>query len=445
MTLSMACSFAAYEFFRTASTTLFTETFPQRRPLALATAAVSPFSIVLLGLYSKALDRSPRHALRMTLLAAMATSGIVLLASSVSSTTVVLPVVTMLTFLFQNSYLNLLCSQQWSFVNSVMDDDTTDDDSASTRTPPAVILGRIAGTSCAVSTLAAAAVPWLVRRGGGVQSLWVGAMVLHTLAWLLGEGWAYRIAIAHGWDPQPNTATQKEGRSWKDALSLFRRVPILPILAVETMAFSALSTVVNVRTMSAVADAIPDAVQRSALWGNFYAWTNGAAAIVQFGIVPLFLSRNMQLAWRWVAVVPLCAVVAECWQHFTSIAATTIPTYYYLAAALWATKVMDYSVRSVAGNMVYQPLDFESRFFGKGAFVAGIGWPSVSLSHLTVRATEIISVLGSRLGRSGSSLLLLLAPGSTVGVLTAAVWAWSTQALAKATGDKSNDATKKVK
>jgi ATP/ADP translocase len=55
-----------------------------------------------------------------------------------------------------------------------------------------------------------------------------------------------------------------------------------------------------------------------------------------------------------------------------------------IAGAFYITKVMDYSFRSVVYAMVYQPLDFESRYVGK----------------------EIIGVFGSRFGKSGMALLV---------------------------------------
>ena len=45
---------------------------------------------------------------------------------------------------------------------------------------------------------------------------------------------------------------------------------------------------------------------------------------------------------------------------------------------------MDYSLRNVLNEMVYVPLDFESRYLGK----------------------EVIGVFGNRFGKSGISLLL---------------------------------------
>lgn len=402
MTLSMACSFAGYEFLRTAATTAFTEIFAGSTSInavALATAAVSPFSVLVLACYSRVLDASgPRAALRTTLAGTITTILIMLLSVCIlgNSSTIgvvnrnstvsawLLAAITAFTFLWQNSYLNLLCSQQWSFVNSVMDDHGNND-TAITPTVVATTMGRIAGVSCAVSTMASASVPWLVLRGGGIKTLWLGAAVWNGLAWWAADRVAYPVAAQQGWDPRrrrtssssskasgQETADTSSPRTWRDAVELLQRVPILSLLAIETVAFSALNTVLNVRTVNAVAQAIPDAVQRSSLWGKFYAATNGAAAVFQFGIVPLLPS--MALAWRWVALVPLVAVVGEALlvggpmglSGGVLAAASSSSSLVCLMVALWATKVMDYSVRSVAGNMVYQPLDFESRFFGKG-------------------------------------------------------------------------------
>ena len=79
--------------------------------------------------------------------------------------------------------------------------------------------------------------------------------------------------------------------------------------------------------------------------------------------------------WRLMPVIPL----GICIFQFTSkeISLTL------LAAAFFLSKVMDYSLRSVVSVMVYQPLDFESRYVGK----------------------EIIGVFGSRFGKSGMSLM----------------------------------------
>ena len=60
------------------------------------------------------------------------------------------------------------------------------------------------------------------------------------------------------------------------------------------------------------------------------------------------------------------------------------PSLNLLAYSFFAAKVIDYSLRNVLSEMVYVPLDFESRYLGK----------------------EVIGVFGNRFGKSGISLVL---------------------------------------
>lgn len=80
--------------------------------------------------------------------------------------------------------------------------------------------------------------------------------------------------------------------------------------------------------------------------------------------------------WRWMPILPVVCTIVTCIQHD--------PSLWVLAAAFGSAKVMDYSLRGVVNEMVYVPLDFESRFMGK----------------------EIIGVFGNRFGKSGMSLFL---------------------------------------
>jgi ATP/ADP translocase len=60
------------------------------------------------------------------------------------------------------------------------------------------------------------------------------------------------------------------------------------------------------------------------------------------------------------------------------------PTLWVAALAFFALKSTDYSIRNVANEMVYQPLDFDARYLGK----------------------EVIGVFANRFGKSGMSLIL---------------------------------------
>jgi hypothetical protein len=122
---------------------------------------------------------------------------------------------------------------------------------------------------------------------------------------------------------------------------------------------------------------------RSSYLGWFYAGCNSVSALFQFVILPWYgnnsnnnnkksqdddkttassgnNSSSSAGLWQWLPVAPLIACGA--WAARPDAAA-------YIAAALFCTKVADYAIRSVAGNMVYQPLDFDCRFVGKGKSV----------------------------------------------------------------------------
>jgi ATP:ADP antiporter, AAA family len=59
-------------------------------------------------------------------------------------------------------------------------------------------------------------------------------------------------------------------------------------------------------------------------------------------------------------------------------------TLWIAALAFFALKSADYSIRNVANEMVYQPLDFDARYLGK----------------------EVIGVFANRFGKSGMSIIL---------------------------------------
>jgi hypothetical protein len=346
MTISMACLFGGYEFLRSAVTALFTLRFPAVSAYPLATALVSPFSIVALILYTKFLQQtSPATALLGSNIVAALVVLLTLLGSSNG-------VIIYLCFLFQNMYLNLICSQQWSFCDSVI--------------PPQSnakqVFGRIAGISCTISTGTALLVPVVQHRNAllalAVLSLIGSAAAAHR---------AYTLAKVHGFDPgmeqqQQQNNNKGKGRTTttgvKDTIQLFRRVPILQALLVEAISFHSLSTVLNIAFVQSLSTMNMNEAARSSYLGWFYAGCNGVSALFQFVVLPLY-GKNTSSAhlWQWLPIAPI--VACGLW-------AVQPRTASYIAAALFCSKVSDYAIRSVAGNMVYQPLDFDCRFVGKG-------------------------------------------------------------------------------
>lgn len=377
MGAAMSAHFGGYEFFRSATLALFTSaatgfTAPTAYPLAMA--LVSPFSVVLLYFYSQQLSSSsPRQALNRTTWLSIAV--VVGAAASLQfCQTMAVPKyvgqgIIWCTFLFQNSYQYLLYTQHWSFAGSVLTPDQ-----AATWFP------ALAGCSSVVCSMTSSVVPYLLPYTG-ILGLMALTSVTMTVSLLCGDQ-AYAMAETHGFDPTPPPKKQTpshaagEGRV-AQAWQLFRRVPTLSALFMETISFQSLNTILNVAFVQTLQQQIPVDVARAAYSGRFYGLVNAVSAALQFLVLPVGM-KYVEPAWIWMALpmVPLVFCALQVLSKASSL--------WLVAGAVFVCKTMDYTMRSVIVPLVYQPLDFESRFLGK----------------------EIIGVFGSRFGKSGMSLLL---------------------------------------
>lgn len=381
---AMSLHFGGYEFFRNACLALFTSSdygFQSPAAYPLANALVSPFSLILLWFYSQQLfQRGPRVALRsttiMSIVFILTSSGLLQLCQAGNLPSHFGQVAVGLTFLFQNSYQYLLYTQQWSFAGSVL---TPDEGS---RWFPA-----LAGFSSVVCSVTSSLVPFILPHSGIL-----GLMALTSVT-LLGCGIlgdiAYKISQKHGFDPAKQMQEQQQSKHAKEAdtnegrigkaISLFRRVPTLSVLFLEVISFQSLSTILNVAFIQTLKQQIPDDVTRAGYSGRFYGLVNAVSAALQFLVLPLCM-KYAEPAWIWrlMPVVPLAFCGLQVSQATSSL--------FLVAGAVFLCKTIDYSIRSVVYPMVYQPLDFESRFMGK----------------------EVIGVFGSRFGKSGMSLMYVV-------------------------------------
>lgn len=383
MAAAMSLHYGGYEFLRNSSIALFTsERYGFQSPAAFpfASALVSPFSLGILYVYGQQLEKGgPRYALRNTTVISILFIALASFLLSQNLPKVAMQTVMGFSFLFQNSYSYMLSAQQWSFTDSVL----TPDEGARW-------FGTITGVSSLICTLTGSLVPVLLPRTGLVGLFSLTAVTL-TMSLLCADR-AYALSQKHGFDPaaaQHKIAKSKEGASSNDdnensqsrvaqAAELFRRVPTLRALFTEGIAFQSFSTLVNIAMIRALRIEIPDDMARSAFAGRFFSAVSGASAICQFVLLPTFLKYlEPKRIWRLMPLMPFGVCLFQCLPHGNS-------SLILMASALFTTKVMDYSLRSVVYNMVYQPLDFESRFLGK----------------------EIIGVFGSRFGKSGMSLLI---------------------------------------
>ncbi|GAX12392.1 hypothetical protein FisN_2Hh223 [Fistulifera solaris] len=383
MGIGMSLHFGGYEFIRNACLSLFTSAdygFTSAAAFPLANGLVSPFSVLLLYLYGKQLDQvGPRGALYRSTVASMVFIAIaatllkafrVLAAPKACSQALI-----GLVFLFQNSYQYLLYSQHWSFVTSVL---TPEEGSR--------WISRLAGIMSITSSLLGQTAALMLPFTGLIGLL--AATCVTLVGTLLCADKAYAVASQHGFDPTQASQKKKKEKTttlqssekvkqnkFVEAYHLFQRVPTLGALFVETVSFQTLSNILNVAFVQALKVQIPNDVLRSAYSSRLFSISNFLAAAFQFMILPA-IQFEPKTVWRLMPLVPFAACLTLALQHQCSLA--------LLGAAFGVIKLLDYSLRNVVYVTAYQTLDYESRYVGK----------------------EIVSVLGSRLGKSGVSLVL---------------------------------------
>mmetsp|Transcript_1796 Transcript_1796/g.2686 ORF Transcript_1796/g.2686 Transcript_1796/m.2686 type:complete len:457 (-) Transcript_1796:178-1548(-) len=405
MSTAMAMLMFGHELSRNSIMALFTsETtgFAKAEVLTLAMSCVSPFSLLLLIWYGKKLHSDgPRLALRKSSLAvalALALSGLILTSLQkqtvqqeevhnvigklwenfeqklkfLSEKTKPSQLLIFALFVLQNSYSQLLCTQQWSFLTSVI--------------PPkkcATFFSIIAGIASLSSAVAAACVSLLVGLVGlpGLLLL-TGAFLL--LSVLFSE-WAYsnweqrNAHTGKGTTPAPfHNTTLMHG-----SLDLIQRVPMLKALLYEVFTCQCLSSLLNVCFVSTITETFPDDEIRAGVYGKFYFLISGISGCLQFGAIP-FLMKKVEAKRVWIAMPTIMVFFTslQCLKHNRSA--------YLVSAGFFVMKTIEYSVHTVVNNMAYVTLDYESRNFGK----------------------QIINVFGFMAGRS--CMYLALSVTSTV-------------------------------
>lgn len=403
MATAMSLHFGGYEFARSAALALFTSsetgfTHPSAYPFAIG--LVTPTTLSLLYWYGTILKSSgPRKALRRTtsLVLAVLLGGdalVSILSSSAffwhpSSVIWFTRSVVALLFVFQNSYAHLIYTQQWSFLGSVM-----------TPTEGTRWFTFIAGLSSLVCTMTASSVRTIADKSYGLVLLIFMTCSSLGLSMFCADK-AYQLSSEHGFDPsrelqekQSKKDSEKQSKAKNKASNgddeeesllaktgrMFKTSPTLAGLFGEVITFQSLSTVLNVCFVRQLKESIPADGDRAAFTGQFYAGVNGISGTMQFFVLPL-LRKYLEPQWVYrflpfflMPLLTYAAVVPASSDNGLKIA----------AIAFFALKSTDYSIRNVANEMVYQPLDFDARYLGK----------------------EVIGVFANRFGKSGTSMIL---------------------------------------
>ncbi|KAL7486833.1 hypothetical protein ACHAW6_012435 [Cyclotella cf. meneghiniana] len=364
----------------------------------LAMTCVSPTSMLLLLGYGRLLDVSgPKKALvTSTGFCAGVLAMFALAISMVGHHHVALgnnwtlsQMIVWISFVFQNSYAHLLYAQMWSFLGSIF-----------TPSQAGRYYSYVAGLSSIASMVAGVSVSRIVKFG--LPGL-LGAASLSLCGTLILSSRAYTLAEANGFDPSLEMKKRskekilKQGnddnkklplvQQMKDGALLFRRVPALAALFFETITFQSLCTVLNTSLVTQLKDAVPDDQWRAAWTGRFYGCTNGLSTLFQFLIMPTLSQRiDPKSLWKLMPVIPVSCAIFQVLSRSMVYSALSSPisALYLVAFSFLAAKTMDYSLRNILAELVYVPLDFESRYMGK----------------------EIIAVFANRFGKSGMAVIL---------------------------------------
>lgn len=416
MAVAMSLHFGGYEFARSGALALFTSSetgfsHPSAYPFAIG--LVTPVSLVLLYWYGTLLKaHGPRYALRTTkwMSVLVLSLGPILLRWMESGTsTIWTKALVGMLFVFQNSYAHLIYTQQWSFLGSIM-----------TPTEGTKWFSAIAGICSIVCSITATMVHRLAALVGllglvlGTAGTLFVSLLLADRAYQLGEKvctevfWNIesimcKVALIptyqNGFDPsevmasktktKPNDGNKvplEDKSLLVKTAHLFQRVPTLAALFGEVISFQSLSTVLNVCFVRQLKDGVPLDTDRASFTGRFYAYINGVSALMQFFVLPL--TRNY-LEPKWVyRLMPVMLLPLLLYSSFQ------VTSLWTAAVAFFALKTMDYSLRNVVNEMVYQPLDFDSRYLGK----------------------EVIGVFANRFGKSGMSMILSFLTPLGVGI-----------------------------
>jgi hypothetical protein len=387
MAIGMALHYFGYSLARPATIALFTSAksgYGSHSAFPLANAFVSPMSLVLLMGYTRVLALfGPKGALTRTTLFCAAVIALAAVAigflDNSGLTFLSVPMVKLITgplFVFRESYVQLLTSQYWSFLASTLTPDQS-----------AVWFAPISGLTSISSVAAGVAMSKIVDSVGLAGSLFGTSLGL--LASLFATGYAYSIAERNGFAPDGHkeksiksndntkSSTKSSSGFFLQSVKLFKRVPILGALFIEILASQGLVTLLNVCFVAKLSASIPDDSERAGWVGMFFAAINMLSMTLQFAVLPpLMRVIEPRQLWRAVPLIAMCFTSFQALQKDASL--------YIVSASLLVMKAIEYSARRMLDEMVFVPLDFESRYVGK----------------------EVIGIFGYRFGKSITSLLL---------------------------------------
>ncbi|MBI3828179.1 MAG: hypothetical protein HY291_01595 [Planctomycetes bacterium] len=376
--VAAAFLFSGYEFVRSTAMNLFLEAYGSKS-LPMITALVPIGVFLSLYGYGRLLSwLGPRK----TLLATNAISGVTLILCYAAirqgwaQATGVL-------FIVRETYIMLVVEQYWSFLNSTL------------GTQQAKVLnGPICGVGSLGSILGGWGIQWLsVPLGTETMVLFCAGLLVPTAFF---SDWAYRFSGEPVDDKKD--AQVPHGHM---GLGLFRAHPALILLLAVILATQVISTVLDLSYYGILKEQVADKDLRNSISGEFWKNVGIASAVGQFIAAPILLRF---LPMRLIHLAIPAVHVAMCAYFLQS------PTLFSAGLAYLVFKTLDYSLFRAAKETLYIPYSFEVRY----------------------RAKEIIDVFGSRFGKGGTSVAVILmqnlgavvsyAAFAITAIASAAVW-----------------------
>lgn len=149
----------------------------------------------------------------------------------------------------------------------------------------------------------------------------------------------------------------------------------LQLLVIEAVVHQSCSNMLNIMFYDGLRYAIAADDTRAVLVGRFFATVNFSSCLLQFFVVPYILSQKTLPSVMMYIPILVCLSTALC---------SVAPSLLSVMLSFGVLKVLEYAVLSGAMEMIYMPLDSETRYLGK----------------------EYVRFFGSKVGKTGASLAL---------------------------------------
>lgn len=161
---------------------------------------------------------------------------------------------------------------------------------------------------------------------------------------------------------------------WKDSMRLLGN-STLQLLVVEAVVHQSCSNMLNIMFYDGLRHVVTVDDTRAVLVGRFFATVNFSSCLLQFFVMPYILTQKTLPTVMMYIPILVCCVTALC---------SMGPSLISVMLSFGVLKVLEYAVLAGAMEMVYMPLDSETRYLGK----------------------EYVRFFGSKLGKTGASLAL---------------------------------------